>query len=82
MSAELLRAGVEDRSSHCGEALAPLQRAGVHHMSAQSVVVWLALWAAITDAKAVFLHVMAHMNGDVCMDEASAFVYCTEVLEF
>lgn len=41
---------------------------------AQNVVVWLALWAVIADAKAVFLCVMADQNGDVCMAEASAFV--------
>ena len=49
---------------------------------AQSVVVWLALWAVITDAEAVFLHVMAYENGDVCMAEANAFVQYTMVLEY
>ena len=48
----------------------------------QSVVVWLALWAVITDAEAVFLHVMAYETGDVCMAEASAFVQYTKVLEY
>lgn len=34
----------------------------------------VAFWAVITDAKAVFLCVMADQNVDVCTAEASAFV--------